>query len=426
MVVRLVSHALMCGALCLVFCGCTSLLSPISSIPASRLPPELLASPRANMVPVDLARLRQPAPDHYRLNMGDVLGVYIEGVLGSAEHIPPVHYPEKGSDVTPAFGYPVPIREDGAVSLPLTRPILVRGLTVPEAEERIRNVYVNELEVLRPDIDRVVVTLVRKRTVRVIVVREDATYRTSLPGGTNTRVTGGTTQTGTGYVLDLPAHNNDLMHALAETGGLPGLNATNEVKILRAEKTDWAAYDDFVRGFYALHSQAPCASPPIPPDHASVVRIPLRLPPGVPPPFTTEDVVLHDGDIVHVQSRDAEVFYTSGLLASGQFPLPRDYDLDVLEAVAIAGQGLGTNASGGLIGGLGGANPTRLYVIRRTPIGAKITIGVDLDRAIVDPKERLLVQAGDMLILRHKSSEELANLGLASFFTYGIAQLFAN
>ena len=32
--------------------------------------------------------------------------------------------------------------------------------------------------------------------------------------------------------------------------------------------------------------------------------------------------------------RDTEVYYTAGLLGGGQFPLPRDYDLDVMQAIA--------------------------------------------------------------------------------------------
>ena len=47
---------------------------------------------------------------------------------------------------------------------------------------------------------------------------------------------------------------------------------------------------------------------------AQVVRIPLRLPPDEPPPFRPEDVVLQTGDIVFIEARDTEVFYTGGLL----------------------------------------------------------------------------------------------------------------
>ena len=52
-------------------------------------------------------------------------------------------------------------------------------------------------------------------------------------------------------------------------------------------------------------------------------------------PFRPTDVVLRSGDTVYVEGREAEVFYTAGLAGSGQFSLPRDYDLDVLQAIAL-------------------------------------------------------------------------------------------
>ncbi len=38
-----------------------------------------------------------------------------------------------------------------------------------------------------------------------------------------------------------------------------------------------------------------------------------------------------------IQSRDREKFYTGGVLGGGEHLLPRDYDLDILVAIAIAG-----------------------------------------------------------------------------------------
>jgi hypothetical protein len=207
---------------------------------------------------------------------------------------------------------------------------------------------------------------------------------------------------------------------------LPGLNTNNEIKILRSTAANRAKRDALVREFQEIQAADRCAGPPRLPDDPTVTRIPLRLPPGETPRFQPQDVILSDGDIVVVDSRETEVFYTGGLLPGGQFPLPRDYDLDVLGAVAVAGRGLNANPSGGLIGGLGGACPSHLYIIRRTPGGQQVTVGVDLNRAITNPRERLLVQSGDTLILRHSPLEESANFGLATFFTFGISQLFAN
>ncbi|WP_404304429.1 hypothetical protein [Neorhodopirellula lusitana] len=163
------------------------------------------------------------------------------------------------------------------------------------------------------------------------------------------------------------------------------------------------------------------------------VTIPLRVRPGEMPNIDPADVILEEGDIVYIEARDTEMFYTGGLLPGGQYPLPRDYDLDVIGAMSVAGTGLGgtTQQGGGggaagalLGGGFGGATPTQLYVMRKGPCGQEFTIAVDLKKAYNNPSEKILVQPGDTLILRYKPHEEALNFGIVAFFTYGIRELF--
>jgi hypothetical protein len=423
--------------------GCTSLISPISGVPAHRLPPEFLAKPRNNLVPIDVSRLRQEPPREYLLDKGDILGIYIEGVLGDMNQLPPVHFPEAGSDRPPALGYPVPVREDGTVALPLVPPISVRGLTLTQAQDAIRKAYTVDQEILKPGKDRIIVTLMRERTYSVIVMRQDGAD--AMPtgptagrgqfggrGGFSERFS----QASRGQVIQLPAYKNDVLHALAMTGGLPGVNAKNEVKILRSSLLDAQKRDAFVRQFYLEQAdQGPCLCAPPLPDDPAIIRIPLRLPPGEIPQFRPEDIILEDGDIVLIESRETEVFYTGGLLGPGEYPLPRDYDLDALTALSVVGPGLGANAFGGLggfgggLGGnfataLGGAPPGQLYILRKTPCGGQVTIAVDMNRAIRDPRARPLIQPGDVLILRYKPEEELLNFGIGAFVLHGFFQFF--
>jgi hypothetical protein len=161
------------------------------------------------------------------------------------------------------------------------------------------------------------------------------------------------------------------------------------------------------------------------PGDPSILRIPLRLPPGQVPSFTQEDIRLNDGDIVFVEARDAEVYYAGGLLRGGEYPLPRDYDLDVLGAIALTGGSIGAPNLGGIGGGnfVNGAPPQQLIVLRKTPCNGQVAIEVDLHRAINDPSYRILVQPGDTLILRYRPVDEAINFGLGTFFTYGIAEL---
>jgi hypothetical protein len=425
--------------------GCTALTTPIRGVPAKRLPPQFLATPKNNLVPIDVARLSQEPPREYLLDKGDILGVYIEGILPSSAPdqvptLPPVHFPDKDSLLPPSLGYPVPVVEDGTISLPLIKPLNVAGLTVQQVRDLIRRAYFDskilndtQLRVFTP-----IVSLLQERSYNIVVVRQDS----SGGGGQGGYISGGTDESATGKALRLKAYQNDVLHALMETGGLPGLNAKNEIQILRANRADQRKRDEFVRQFYATfynnNNCNPCVCPPPLPDDPSIVKIPLRLPPGVTPAFRPEDIILQEGDIVYIESRDREVYYTGGLLPGGEHKLPRDYDLDVIGAMALAGQiggiggqgggqgggGMGMGMGGNLAAGLGGVPPGNLYIIRKTPCDGQVTIQVDLARAINNPRERPLVQPGDILILQYKCEEELLNFGLGTFFTFGIQQLF--
>ena len=107
-------------------------------------------------------------------------------------------------------------------------------------------------------------------------------------------------------------------------------------------------------------------------------------------------------------------------------PLPRDYDLDVLTAIARAGfsAGVGTNRTG-ILGSAGASvPPSQLIVLRQIPGNQQLAIEIDLNSAINDPRYRMLVRPGDTLILRFKPREELINFISNTFFTFGVRQLF--
>src|SRR5205807_2798372 len=114
------------------------------------------------------------------------------------------------------------------------------------------------------------------------------------------------------------------------------------------------------------------------------VRIPLRLRAGEVPSIRPEDVILHTGDIVYIEARQADFFYTGGLLPAGQFVVPRDYDLDVVQAISLVA---GPMVSGGLnpinlsgtflSSGIGFPSPSLVTVVRRTPGGGQLAIRVD-------------------------------------------------
>ena len=103
------------------------------------------------------------------------------------------------------------------------------------------------------------------------------------------------------------------------------------------------------------------------------------------------------------------------MLPPGEFLLPHDYDIDVIEAVArvrgpmLNGEFGGSNLSGTLIvNGIGNPSPSLLVVLRRTPNGGQIPIRVDLNRAFQDARERILVRPGDVLVLQETPGEAIA------------------
>jgi hypothetical protein len=421
-----------------VLSGCTSLTTPISGLPARRLPPQFFPEPKSNLVPIDVSRLGQEPPRKYLLDKGDILGVYIEGILpftppDQPPTPPPVNFPDKDSLLPPSLGYPIAVQDDGTIALPLVKPIDVKGLSVEQVREKIRRAYLDG-KILIEDGSRVltpIVTIIQERTVNIVVIRQDlgAFQGQGFQASLATRYLRGGDQSASGNTIKLKAYQNDVLHAMMATGGLPGLNARNEVKILRADSKNQKARDEFVRNFYAQYyaNPDPCGCPPPLPDDPSILKIPLRIPRGATSAFRPADIILEEGDVVLIESRDAEVFYTGGLLPGGEFPIPRDYDLDVLGAMALAGTGVGAQRGnlfgggiGGLAGSIGGVPPGRLYIIRKLPCDGQVTIEVDVAKAINDPRERPLIQPGDTLMLQYKPEEELLNFSLGAFFTFGV------
>lgn len=408
--------------------GCSSMalcITGIPAIPAHRVPTEFLGRPRANMQEITLSRLRQNPPNVYQLAANDVLGIYIENVLGQPDAPPPVNFPQDGSRA-PSLGFPIPVREDGTLALPLVEPIQVAGLTLAQAADAIRDAYTITKKILPEGKDRIIVTLQRPREYRVLVVREESGGSGIVGGGGGGTGGGGlgigNSKRGTGATVLLPAYENDLLSALTKTGGLPGLDAQNEVLILRGNFGDAAERDLLIARLKSCKDPCECEME-LPPD-ANITRIPLRFYPEQVPTFKQEDIILQTGDIVMVQSREREVYYTSGVVRGGVQPLPRDYDLDILQAVAMTGgsiapggTGVGNvSGSGGYGGGGGGstmgATPSRAIVLRKTCNGGEIPIRVDLRRALVNPSERILIQPEDTIIVQYTFAEELYNAAL--------------
>lgn len=399
--------------------GCAALTNPtVNGVPVRILPDDLLAESKEDFKPVPLTMLRQPPPEKYYLEPGDTLGIYIEGILGSEETPPPVNIPDS-TEQPPSIGYPFPIRQDGTIALPyvgsvkVAKPALQQNITIEEAEQRVVDAY-REKDILRVEDKRILVSLMRPRYVRVLVMRDDSNQpqvslqSTSPLGLGSTSATIGGGRSSVGQILELPAYENDVLNALARTGGIPNLDVTKEMIIQRGF---WDAHADPA----AAHCQYPTAADLVSGDsERRVTRIPLQTRCGEGLPFTPQDVILQNGDILIVRSRDPEYYYTGGLIPSSEIPLPVDHDLTVVEAVLrsrgpLLNGGLNTsNLNGSVLGaGVGNPSPSLLSVVRKTPMGGQVTIRVDLNQAVRDPRENILVQAEDVLILQEMPTEAI-------------------
>jgi len=333
--------------------GCLSPSKTLcDGIPVRRLPDEVLGRPKCELQPVPMSALRRADAGEYRLDKGDTIGVYVENVLGNPGQPIPINPSATGH---PSLGFPVTVRDDGTIQLPDLPPFSVRGKTLAETQSLVVGMVTGDIflggskRLLVKGTEKVIVDLVKPRTLRVLVVRED--------GGAK----------GTSATLQLEANKNDLLEALTRTGGLPSPESKNEVVIRRGAYTP----------------ADPCQG---------IVRVPLRVPCGEPLAITEQDITLNDGDTVFIESREAEVFYTAGLLGSHQIALPRDRDLRVTDAIA--------NVPSPLIAV---QSPTcgQVTVIRRPACTqGEIRIRVDLAEAFRDPRENILIHPGDVIVMQ--------------------------
>ena len=427
---RTASVLLSAALLCLLQAGCIT--GAHNSISAIDLPLEMRPASRSALKPVNLSLLRQEPPAEYLLGAGDVVGVYVPTVLpaspvGSPAIVPLIPsagllardvYPPTGFANVPNTGVPLTLGKDGVLMLPRIDPIHLVNHTLTEAANLISEAY--QKSGILAEGQTVSITLIKPRVERVLVLRDDV----GAPPTLIQKAQAVYTRNGRGDVVDLPAFENDVLHALAATGGLPGVETYNHIWVLKSEHVDPQQRKQLDESQFMGDQDAAAAFRALDVSHRAI-RIPLRSDPCEALPFAPADILLHAGDVIYLEPRDKEVFYTGGLLPGGEVPLPRDRDIDILEAIAIANGslgGFGGVSSNVFRAGAGPGNvipPTRAIVIRKLPQGGQVLIRVDLNCARHDPRERIIIQPGDFVMMNYKPHEIVGNVALNFFnFTY--------
>ena len=394
--------------------GCTSILD--CSVRPCDLTLDSIPESRSTQVQIDHRLLGTPIDAEHTVTKGDVLGIYIADVLGDREELPQVAYPSfrtKNSPIEPFVGQPIKVESNGTIKLPYVEPIYVEGMSLPQVRDEISNQYVNIQGLVKEGRSNVFVSLITPRFHRIYVVRQDTRYNT--PGVISTSEQE-ISRRWSGTTPYLEPKEASVLTALMRTGGLPGIDAKNELWVMKGISKD--EIDSVgIPNLQKLEGLSPMM---IPKSTSKMVRIPLMQQLGEEFPFTQEDVVLGDGDVVFLPRRDGDHFMTGGMLPSGRYPLPRDRDLDILEAIAIStgpqfGPGAGTRPPNFAGGGKGVFPPTDVVIIRRLAADKQIKIHVDLKKCLEDPSERIRIARGDLVLLKFKKKEMAGNIAMNLF-----------
>ncbi len=402
-------HARPPGARRLIGCIWVAVLStgcwaPLKSygIPACELGDEYRLPRRTAGEPLNYSLLTVPSRGDYVLGPDDVLDVTIDKLY-------------VGSETRPVR---VRVMASGEVFLPMLGPVHVAGMNLGEVNEAITQAYAEKGVFKEP---RTNVSLAEKALTNVVVLGE-----VRNPG-----------------VQLLPKYENDVAHAVAMAGGLTE-DAAEQIEIHRRKvprelcqvELHYEQIDEppgsrlQLAGVWdpdpvELVPDTPSAAPAQPdnlsgtpnraePDAAlklaaaqaadpgmRIIKIPLR---GLPAePLQPDDVRLHDGDVIVVPSRTNQVFYVVGKLNQTNsvrfnvglrerelgvgFMLPKDREIDVVTAVAMAGYIDPIDS------------PTTVTVNRMGGDGEPMVIRVDLIKARYWREENILVEAGDIIYL---------------------------
>lgn len=358
----------------LLLTGCYApLRSP--GIPASSLPDSFRVPTKTHSIDLNFAALTRDVPDSYILGEGDLVNVEIADLVPRIRRLPPTD--RESRDEPSPYSYVIDARvsKNGEILLPLIGNVSVKDKTLQQAQETVIEAYSADYL----DDPQVAISLVEKSTTRVLVLGHVARPE----------------------VYELPKYEDDIAHAIARAGGLLEENA-DEIQVHRRTH---------VQSPSRAVLNEPTADAGGPPNdalecHPSVLRIPLR---SNPPVFLSpEQATLHSGDVVVVRDLADEAFFVVGKLSSNNlvrftlgrenrdlgngFVLPKDRDIDVVTAVAMAGYIDPIDS------------PTTVTVHRTQPDGTPMLIHVDLIAARFDKKENIMVQGGDIIYLNPDAS----------------------
>lgn len=335
------SHRLLvaCVALvALVSSGCRS-----GHYRAANLPVEMRAGEAEGAPNMSLARMSRLVGGSSRLAAGDLLHVT---TLSGLEEEAPVK--------------PARVDDNGEINVPLVGMVRVVGLDEQQAAEEVRLAA----------IDR---GIYRNPQVTVRVAERAVNYVTVL---------GAVAEPGT---HEIPRNSSNLVAAIAAAGGFTE-EAGTEVEVLRQPPSVFANKQSAFAGKSSSDSEsniqlASFDAPALQTPSARTERIDLAMKDSRPIDFG-----VGDQDVVMVHPAKKRVIHVAGLVRRpDQFEMPRDQDLRVLDAIAMAG-------------GMSSPVADKVFVIRRPADQMEPrVIQLSLSQAKVSGSENLRLAPGDLV-----------------------------
>lgn len=355
------------GTLCLFLfiSGCQS-----SGYRAARLPQELRAKKMSQSKAIDFAGVSMPGASEATIAPSDLLEITV--ATG-----------RENEKVTPITAR---VADHGAVDVPVIGPVPVAGMEAFEASKNITTTAIQRGMYRHP-----IVT---------VEIKSKAVNRVTVLGAVK--------EPG---VYDLPRGGSDLVSALAASGGLteeagteveiirqPRLNGTNGAAALPQDHIQQTTFNAAAPSGETLSSNSTPAQ-----------TLSLDLAEGQL--HNSVDFRLNDRDVVKVVPRKKEMIHVSGLVSKpGQFELPLEQDIHLLDAIALAG---------------GRSSPVadKVFVIRRVADREEpIVIQASIAKAKQEGLENLLLAAGDTVSVEQTPATVVVD-SITKFFrlSFGIA-----
>jgi polysaccharide export outer membrane protein len=348
---------------------------------AAELPDHFLAGPAKNLDQINLANMSGLGMGTTLVGPGDLVAITINSG-GEKEKVEPVL---------------ARVSESGSVNVPLVGEVPVAGVEPFEAGARIAAASVERGVYRQPAV--------------VLKIEEPAYNRVT--------VLGAVAEPG---VKKLPRNSSDVVTAIAKAGGFTKLAGT-EIEVMRQNQPSFmatgpeggqvvqASYND-PNATQAIGGESRTAGQSSSePNGMRTYRLDLAQ----ANPSHKSDYVIGDGDIVMVLPEKDRMVHVTGLVNKpDQFKIPRNHDVNVLDAIAMAG-------------GVNSPVADKVYVIRhvegeREPVVVQVSIA----SAKRNGKENLRLAPGDLVSVEQTPTTLVfdtvtavfnVGLGLGSTFT---------